>query len=289
MLAMSIFGSRRPQGSRSGCNGRIIIALAIAAFSVISYVGYRSINPVTGEPQYVALSKDQEITLGLEAAGPMAAQFGGLERDSELQLKIDGIGQRIVSRSDAVKAPYDFRFRVLADTQTINAFALPGGQIFITRGLLDRMQTEGQIAGVLAHEIVHVTDRHGAEHIAKAELTQGLTAATVIATYDPNNPSTQSAAAMAALVGQLINLKYGRNDELESDRLGVKYMAQAGYDPRGMLRVMEVLAEASRGRGGAPPEFFSTHPNPDNRLEKIQQAIDELFPAPQGVPGNLEQ
>jgi predicted Zn-dependent protease len=285
---MSIFGPRRSQSSRIGCNGRIIVALAIAAFSVISYLGYRTLNPVTGEAQYVALTKDQEITLGFEAAGPMAQQLGGLDRDTEVQLRIEEIGKRIVARSDAAKGEYPFQFHVLADTQTINAFALPGGQIFITRGLLDRLQSDGQVAGVLGHEIVHVVGRHGAEHIAKAELTQGLTAAAVIGMYDPNNPSTQSTAAMAALVGQLINLKYGRNDELESDRLGVKYMAQAGYDPRGMLRVMEVLAEASAGRG-PPPEFFSTHPNPDNRLEQIQQAIDELFPAPQGVPSNLEQ
>jgi predicted Zn-dependent protease len=90
---------------------------------------------------------------------------------------------------------------------------------------------------------------------------------------------------MAMLVGQMINLKYGRDDELESDRRGVHYMAQAGYDPRGMIAVMQVLAEATKG--GAQPEFFSTHPNPENRIEKIREAVEQEFP--QGVPENLEE
>jgi predicted Zn-dependent protease len=284
---MALFGSSRSdgQGSRSGCNGRIIIALVLVAFSLISYYGYKQINPVTGETQYVDLSKDQEIALGLQASGEMAAQFGGLDRDMEVQLRIESIGNRLVARSDAAKGEYPFQFHVLADTKTINAFALPGGQVFITRGLLDRLQTDGQVAGVLAHEIVHVVGRHGAEHIAKAKLTQGLTAATVVAIYDPQNPSTRAAQAMAMLVGQMINLKYGRDDELESDRRGVQYMAQAGYDPRGMIAVMQVLAEATKG--GAQPEFFSTHPNPENRIEKIREAVEQEFP--QGVPENLEE
>ncbi|CAN5674048.1 hypothetical protein BH23GEM5_BH23GEM5_30090 [soil metagenome] len=117
-----------------------------------------------------------------------------------------------------------------------------GGQVFVTAGIADRLKTEGQLAGVLAHEIGHVVGRHGAEHVAKQQLTQGLTGAAVLATYDPQNPTSQGRAAMIMMAGQLVNMRYGREDELESDRLGVKFMSEAGYDPRSMIGVMEVQA-----------------------------------------------
>ena len=138
----------------------------------------------------------------------------------------------------------------------------------------------------LAHEVGHVVARHSAEHLAKARLTQGLTGAAVIATYDSDHPSSQRTAAFAALIGQLINIRFGRQDELESDRLGVRFTSEAGYDPRAMVGVMEVLAEASAGQS-RPPEFFSTHPNPERRVERIKAAIEEKFP--DGVPGGLKK
>jgi predicted Zn-dependent protease len=189
-----------------------------------------------------------------------------------------------VASTAAKDSPYQFEFNVLADEETINAFALPGGPIFITAGLLNHLETEGQLAGVLAHEMGHVAARHSAEHIAKAQLTEGLAGAAVIAAYDPENPqSSQQTAAIAAAIGQVINMKYGRDDELESDSLGVRFMAEAGYDPYAMVRVMEILAEANQGAG--PPEFFSTHPNPERRIENIQAAIQREFP--EGVPEGL--
>jgi predicted Zn-dependent protease len=137
----------------------------------------------------------------------------------------------------------------------------------------------------MAHEIGHVLARHSAQQIAKQELTQGLTGAAVIATYDPNNPATQGTAQIALLIGQLVNMKYGRDDELQSDRLGVQILAEAGYDPRAMIEVMNILAAASEG-GARPPEFFSTHPNPDNRIAQIEEAIAQEFP--NGVPEGLD-
>jgi predicted Zn-dependent protease len=166
----------------------------------------------------------------------------------------------------------------LEDDQTINAFALPGGQIFITRALFDQLQTESELAGVLGHEIGHVVARHSTEHIAKAQLTEGLTGAAVLATYDPDNPASANTAQVAALIGQLINLKFGRDDELESDFLGVCFINDTGYDPGELIRVMEVLA-ASR-QGDQPPEFFSTHPNPENRIARIEAAIQNLQECP---------
>jgi predicted Zn-dependent protease len=266
--------------------GGALVALLMAAFALFRYFGSTQVNEVTGEKQRVAgITPRQEIALGLQAAPQMAQQFGGLSRDARAQDLVRRVGARIVERSSAAKSPWRFEFHVLADDRTVNAFALPGGQIFITQALLRRLETEGQLAGVLGHEAGHVAARHGAEHIAKQQLTQGLTGAAVLATYDPNDPNSMRNAAVITAIGQLVNMKYGRDDELESDTLGVRFLAEAGYDPRAMIRVMEIL-KAAAGGGGRAPEFFSTHPNPENRIGRIKQAIEQVFP--NGVPAGLK-
>lgn len=278
-------GGRRSARGRSLFSPRLLIALVIAGISLFSYYAASSRNPVTDEVQHVSMSPEQEIAMGLQAAPKMADQHGGLHSNREAQELVDDIGNQLVSVSTlAGKTEYPFEFHVLADEQTINAFALPGGQVFVTAGLLGRLDSDGKIAGVLAHEIGHVIERHGAEHLAKAQLTQGLTGAAVIAAYDPDNPRSYQSAAVAMAIGQLVNMKFGRDDELEADRWGVRLTAEAGYDPRSMIGVMEVLAEASQGQ--KPPEFFSTHPDPGRRIERIEQAIRESFP--DGIPEDLK-
>jgi beta-barrel assembly-enhancing protease len=264
--------------------GRLLVAFVVAAVAIIGYLGSKSFNPVTGETQYVAISPEQEIVLGLQAAPELAREYGGLHPDQNAQAFIDDVCARLIQNSQVDISEWPFECHLLADNQTINAFALPGGQVFLTAALFNELETEDQLAGVLAHEIGHVAARHSAQQIAKTQLTQGLTGAVVVAAYDPQNPNSQAAAYMAQIVGQLINMKYGRDDELQSDRLAVQFMSDAGYDPRALIRVMEILAAASQGAG--PPEFFSTHPNPDNRIARIEQAIREVFP--QGVPASLE-
>lgn len=277
-------GDRR----RRGCGGggaKIIIALVIAIISVVSYFSSSQMNEVTGEKQYIKLGKDQEIALGLQAAPEMANTYGGQSRDAEGRARVEMVGNTIVQSSDASKSDYPYKFHLLGDENVINAFALPGGQIFITEALYSRLTTEGQLAGVLAHEIGHVVGRHGAEHLAKQQLTQGLAGAAVIASADPENPQRSQTNAMVAMaVGQLMNMKYGRSDELESDRLGVRFMVQAGYDPRAMIQVMEILRDAAKGP--RQPEFFSTHPNPENRIGAIKEAIEKEFP--NGLPDGLK-
>ena len=263
--------------------GRFIAALVLVAVALITYFGSSTFNDVTGETQYINITEEQEITLGLQAAPEMMAEFGGLDPSSEAQAYVDEVGNQLVRQSAAANTDYPFEFHLLADTETINAFALPGGQVFITAALYDQLQTEGQLAGVLAHEIAHVVGRHGAEHIAKAQLTEGLTGAAVVAAYAPDNPNSQYAVQMAQVVGQLVTLKYGREDELEADRLGVQFMAEAGYDPTALIGVMEILAQASAGN--QQPEFFSTHPDPGNRIGQIEALIADYFP--DGVPDDL--
>ena len=261
-------------------NPRLVIAVVIVAFTLISYYSRSSENPVTGEKQHVgSIRPEQEIALGLQAVPEMAQQYGGEVRDPQARALVEQVGRRVLEKSAASKSPYKYTFHALADPKTINAFALPGGQVFITMGLLRKLRTEGELAGVLGHEIGHVVDRHGAEHMAKQQLSQGLTGAAVLATYDPDNPSSARNAQIAQMVAGLVQMKFGRNDELEADKLGVKFMSEAGYDPRAMLGVQEVLKSIG---GARQPEILSTHPNPENRIGHIQAAIKELFPA--GVP-----
>jgi predicted Zn-dependent protease len=242
---------------------RIIIGVIIALIAVVSYFMKTDENPVTGEKQKVSLTVDQEIKLGIQSAPEMIREFGGEHKDQKLQVYVDRVGGKIVQSSEAGSSPYKFDFHLLADENTVNAFALPGGQIFITYALLSRLKTEDQLAGVLGHEIGHVINRHSAEHIAKQELTQGLIQATDIATGDPG--------MISRFVGNMVNMEYGRDDELESDDYGVKYMIDAGYKPEAMIDVMKILKEASGG--GNQPEFMSTHPSADNRVEKLKEVI----------------
>lgn len=254
--------------------GRLIIALVLAAISGIAYLTNTQVNPVTGEKQRVALSPEEEVALGMQSAPQMAAQFGGVLPDAEVQAYVKKIGRRLVAASAAEKSPYRFDFHVLRDPRTVNAFALPGGQIFITAALLKRLENEAQLAGVLGHEIGHVIGRHSAEHLAKARLTQGLVGAAGVA-GSSDYSSGQATAMIANVIGSMVNMRFGRADELESDVLGVRYMIDAGYDPRALKDVMRILAES---RSGSPqPEFLSTHPDPGNRTQRIEQEIETLL------------
>lgn len=257
--------------SSAGCGARIFIALLLALFAIGSYYfGTEEYNnPVTGRTQRVALSPQEEIALGLNSAPEMARQHGGLHADRKLQDFVDRIGAKLVQANPELnESPYSFEFHLLADPQTVNAFALPGGQIFITYGLFRLLKTEDEIAGVLGHEAGHVVGRHSNEQMAKAQLSQGLVGAVVLAGGEDYGAT---AGQVAMFVSRLKNTAYSRDDEIESDILGVRFLRKAGYDPRAMVAVMKVLKNASGGR--TPPEFLSTHPDPGHRIERIEQEI----------------
>jgi len=258
---------------------RLVIAVIIALFAIITYFSSTSENPLTGEKQRVAMTPEQEIALGYQSAPQMAAQMGGISRNAQAVALVQRVGEHLVRQSVAAKSPYRFSFHVLADPKTVNAFALPGGPVFITEGLLRLLKSEAELAGVLGHEIGHVIARHSSERLAKQQLTQGLLGALVVGSGD------FTTAQIGQVVGSMINMSYGREDEIESDTLGIRIMTEAGYDPRGMIRVMEVLAKASGG--SRQPEFMSTHPAPENRSERIKQAIAKQYPG--GVPENLKK
>jgi predicted Zn-dependent protease len=268
---------------------RLGIGLLFAVFSLFTYFTSVVTNPVTGEKQRVQLSPQQEVVLGQKSQGQMAAQYGGLFPDAALQNYLNQVGSRIVEKSAAAQSPapnsrYPFKFYLLSDPQTINAFALPGGPVFITVALLKRLKSEAQLAGVLGHEIAHVVARHGAEHLAKQQLGGALVNAVGIAASDNPNDA-QRAAVLARAVNQLVSLRYGREDELEADQLGFRFIRESGYRPTGILELMQILG-ATR-KGGGSPEFFSTHPNPENRLERLKDLISQTYP--NGIPANLDE
>ncbi len=267
---------RRRQRSSfsSGFKLRLLFAAGIVLFSLVSFWNKGQTNPVTGKVQRVDMTVKEEIMMGLQSA----PQMGTPSRDREAQNRVALIGERLVSRLNHlllverdVSNPFRFNFTLLDDRRTVNAFALPGGQIFLTealyRALGDGREGDARIAGVLGHEIGHVVERHSSERMAKGNLIQGLVSAAGVAGggYDSSR--------IAGYVGNIVNMKYGRQDELESDQWGIELMILSEYDPRQMLDVMDVL-EASSG-GGSTPEFMSSHPRPANRKVYIEQIIEE--------------
>lgn len=254
----------------------LIIALVMAGFALLRYFSNSSVNAITGETQHVAMTAEQEIAMGLQSAPQMAQEFGGLSSNQQAAAIVKQIGRRVVENSAAKSTPYQYDFHLLADQRTINAFALPGGQVFITEALLFRLTSDGQnlntdmLAGVLGHEVGHVVARHSAERLSQMELAQGLTGAVTMATYDPNNPNS---GYLANMISNMVTLKYGRDQELQSDDLGVRFMLEAGFEPKYLIDVMEILKKASGPN--RTPEFQSTHPDPENRAEKIREAIEK--------------
>lgn len=269
---------------RSWFSPKLLIALLIAGFSIVTYFSSSEFNPITNKNQHIDLTPRQEIALGLQSAPAMEQQYGGVSSDQKAANEVSDIGSQLVSKTDVSNTPYKYDFHLLADDQTINAFALPGGQVFITEGLYKHLKTPGEVACVLAHEVGHVAARHSAQQIAKQQLMQGLTGAAVLASYDPNDPSSRNSAAMATLIGELVTLKFGRSDELEADKLGVRFATEAGYDPKSMIKVMEILDQVAKSR---TPEFFSTHPNPEHRIERIKETIAQQYP--NGLPSGLKE
>lgn len=270
------YGGGDYQRPGSGISGRLIIGVIIALVGLFMYMSQTEINPVTKEKQHVTLSPADEIKLGIQSAPQMAAEMGGDVPDSDPRAQeVQRLGQYLVSHTIAKESPWKFQFHLLKDTRTINAFALPGGQIFITLGLYNELQNEAQLAGVLAHEMGHVIERHSAEQMATSQFGQLLTLAvgTAMSTDQSN-----SAYQIAAVVNQTLQLKYSRGDELEADTWGLKLMTEAGYNPRAMIDVMKVLKGVSHG--GQSAEIFQTHPNPDLRMQQIEDYLAKNPPPP---------
>lgn len=226
-------------------------------------------NPVTGKNELSLVSESQEIQMGQQAAQEVAQTIGFVD-DPELQKYVADIGMRMAKQSERPELPWEFH---VVDDAAVNAFAIPGGFIYVTRGLLNHMNSEAELASVLGHEIGHVTARHSVQQISKAQLaTLGLGIGSIL-----SSDVAQFAGIASQGLGVLF-LKYGRDAENQADQLGFRYALAQNYDVREMANVFQTLARASQagGGGGRLPEWLSTHPNPENRVTRVQERLDTL-------------
>jgi predicted Zn-dependent protease len=216
------------------------------------------------------ISREKEIEIGRETHQQFEREFGGLYPDAQVQAYVSAVGMDLARYTDRPNLPWQF---AVLNSKQVNAFAIPGGYVYITQGLLFRLENEAMLAGVLAHEAAHVAHRHSVQQMQRAQAAQGLSvAASVVGGlfgYDWAGDVTGAVASLSLM-------KYSRDQEKESDLSGLKYMTQAGYDPTGIVQTMAVLQEAGGGKSG--PEFLSSHPNPGNRLEYLRETIQEKYP-----------
>ena len=255
-------------------------ACVVAGALALGFAAACSVNPVTGERELSLISEQQEIAMGAEASGQVAQQLGLVE-DEALQRYVSEVGQRLAAVSERPDLPWEFR---VVDDPTPNAFALPGGYIFVTRGLANLLTSEAELAAVLGHEIGHVTARHSVSQMSRAQLAQlGLGLGMIL---------SPEVAQLGDLLGsglQLLFLKYGRDDERQSDELGFRYMLEVGYDVEEMDDVFRALLAAGEQAGASPlPDWLSSHPTEAERIRAAEQRVAALSSRPADLRVNRD-
>jgi predicted Zn-dependent protease len=213
------------------------------------------------------VSVNEEIDIGKQADQQVRQQMPEL-RDSQTTAYVRALGQQLSRSAPGPKYPYRFS---VADYREINAFALPGGPVWVHRGVLQSATNESQVAGVLAHEIAHVAQRHAADQLTKAMIANwGLS---VLGAVLGNSGGAGAAQAAAGLLANGAFLKFSRDDEREADEVGLQIMRRAGWDGRGMIELFEILRKEQRRDPGSVEVFFSTHPSPQDRIARLQAAV----------------
>lgn len=233
-----------------------------------------STNPATGQRQFNIISTDQEIALGQQNSPKFVASYGGDIPSSSINAYVTDLGNRLAAVSERKDLPWEFH---VVDSPVINAFALPGGKVFMSRGLLAKMTNEAQLAGVLGHEIGHVTAQHIGQQMSRAMAVQIAGVAIGIAGSQSDEEWAQVLGASAAVGGSLYLLKFGRDQESQADELGLRYMTKIGYNPAAQIQVMQILREESKGQGRSP-EWMATHPLPDTRIKRLDALIKKRYP-----------
>jgi predicted Zn-dependent protease len=229
-------------------------------------------NPATGRSQFNVIGREQEIRLGAEAEPSFLESYGGEIPDTQIVAYVRNIGMQLAELSERPDLPWEFH---AVDSAVINAFALPGGKIFITRGLMEQMTSEAQLAGVLGHEVGHVTAKH-----INDQMTQQIAISVVliglgVVAEQQDEDWLRVLGAGAQVGGSLYMLKFSRSHEYEADELGLRYMGRLGYNPAAQAEVMEILQAAGGGGGGI--ELFKTHPDPDKRAERVRKLVAERY------------
>jgi predicted Zn-dependent protease len=236
-------------------------ALNIFCIAVIMLVHSCAKNPVTGKQDFMLMSKGQEVAMG-QQSDPEIVAFMGIYENAALQKFIEDKGQQMVGVSHRKDLQYQFK---IVDSPVVNAFAVPGGYVYFTRGIMAHFNNEAEFAGVLGHEIGHITARHSAKQYSNAMLAQiGLVAGSVV------SPEFAQFAETAQQGLGLLFLKFGRDAESQSDKLGVEYSTKIGYDAQEMSEFFSTLDRLRKVSGGEEvPTFLSTHPDPVDREAKV--------------------
>lgn len=246
---------------RSLC--RSLAGLAVAGLVIVAGC---SVNPATGKRELNFVSTSQEISMGRESDPAILAEYGAYA-DTSLASFVNTVGRKLAAVSE--RPELDWHFRVL-DTKVVNAFAVPGGYIYVTRGIMAAMNSEAQLAGILGHEIGHVTARHTARQITKAQLaSMGLLAGSLLS----SDIARYSDVAQQGL--SVLFLKFSRDDETQADELGIRYCVKAGYDPREVPATYDMLNRMAQQEGGSLPTWMSTHPDPGNRKVRTSTLAHE--------------
>ena len=224
-----------------------------------------AVNPITGEEELMLFPEEQDIAIGRQYAPEIEKQMGGRIPDPALQNYIDSVGQSVARVSYKPYLEYSF---VALNDKSINALALPGGAVFVTKGMLEKLDSEAQLAAILAHEITHIVARDVSNAMSN-QIGINLVLSAVTSKKTP-----QSVLTIADLAQQIIGLRYSRKDEQEADLGGLNYMVAAGYNPYGMVETIQMLQNLNQTR---PIEFLSSHPSPENRIGYLTQAIQTKY------------
>ncbi|HVT44609.1 MAG TPA: M48 family metalloprotease [Thermoanaerobaculia bacterium] len=236
-----------------------------------------STNPATGQREFNIVSEAQEIALGRQAHEEVIQQFGIYREKPELNRLVDDVGKRIAAVSERPDLPWQF---TVLDSPMVNAMALPGGYIYITRGMLERMNSVDEVAGVLGHEIAHVTARHAAQRISRAQLAQfGLVLGAVVAGPE----ALQQYGQLAELAVGLLFQRYSRGQETQADVFGTSYMAEAKFNPLGAEQMLMTLQRLDKNPAAGLERYFLSHPEPAKRVRDVQKRIGEIA-ATSGAP-----
>jgi predicted Zn-dependent protease len=258
-----------------------LLALLVPTLSMGSALGSCARNPVTGKSELSLVSESQEIQMGKEAS-QQVAQSIGLYNNAGVQSYVAALGKSMAAQSERPNLPWEFH---VVDDASVNAFALPGGFIYVTRGLMTSINDEAELATVVGHEIGHVTNRHSVQQISKAQLAQlGLGIGSILSS-DIARFGQLASAGLSVLF-----LKYSRDAENQADQAGFRYALNQNYDVREMANVFETLDRISEASGGGKlPEWLATHPDPGNRIKHIEAMLDTLKRDPSTGKTNREQ
>jgi len=241
----------------------LVFPICLSA-ACVCFIGC-AVNPVTGDDEFMLIGEKEDKKIGRRYAPEIEKYMGGKLKDQALQEYINNVGQKVARASHRPHSGYEF---AALNDSSVNAFALPGGYIYITRGMLEKLDSEAQLAGILAHETTHVVARHTA-----AAMSRQIGMFLLLAGAATAGTGGDEMAA-AHVTAQIVDLRYTRADEQEADISGLNYVVRAGYNPYGMVEVMQMLQAENKDH---PVEFFSTHPIPENRILYMTARIQTVF------------